>query len=1056
MENNKYESLLEAFRDLNSVSDDEVLTPKIKKRLVNEGSSFSLSNWSKDLEEAEEFKSDANNEEEIEVIDASAESMEQVKDKKAYIGQTILQCIKCFGKKFTDTAEVIASEDDPELFNIEDECPNCHSEGTGFEVIGQVGKVVPEAEEVVDAEEEVAFDNDEEVSDEPKFENEPEEDEEEVEDKVEDDEDDEEDFDEDDYIYKDEETDGLKTDAREDEDEDDDLELPKLGDKFDSDNVRPDTTSDDIEDEEVEEEEEEVEEEKVVKPIRRKLRLPAHESMGRKLKFTKTEELLDKILLIESVKKVIVKNNKRNLYEGLIDDMPAELKDSDMEGFNVGNGHLTLNVDATEEAVSVPLFKILNGFDDDETSKISVLDVETSEELFYGSKEDAIKIFGNYQFISLSAPTVLCLTVKGDNIPNSNNPEVTDSAEDALIDKVFAENDFVKHNVGDVQSQEYWLSESIKNKDDLEFTFNRYVKGSAKELVEEFKAVTGYKDELDKMCEKHGVKVVKIKEAAADFIQPPLDWHEDEDEEDELDENFKSFKNRKDLSEAVEKIKKTNAHYTIRRSIKEGYRYDMLYENIEDGDVNDETFDNAEYIKRAEQFAKQIVNFDLAKCRELYFTDYAFHKTPPADDAEEIIADALLDRIATIRGDKKINEEFDDKNFEIDEDKDEDETEDSKKLSLEESLISKEFLDTMVVNGELDAPTEIEEKFDENTGDDFKDKMGFLANDELEAIAGYKEVIEFFKEKGIDEDKIMDRLIELQEDEEEHLDELKELFKAVTGSDLVEMEEDEDDQDDQEEVEDIVDEDEEEVVDDEEDLDLIDEDVEAKDGNTFKFVAEVAVKINDTSCEDAEECGLEMIENVLEFNEELTHLKNYNIQKVESIPHKDGIDMYTIDVKITGTTDLSATDYNSYVKTYNQMLKAFGKEFLIDFKEVKEEVKVDSEPLAPLDEDNDEFVDFDTDTFDEDLNDYFNEAYADKVEYKTDRGTIDSSGNISLQGKIKSKVSEAHVMFKLIPTKPLTEALTKKALKKEIKKTTYKVMNNLSDETFSFSFTGKK
>ena len=41
----------------------------------------------------------------------------------------------------------------------------------------------------------------------------------------------------------------------------------------------------------------------------------------------------------------------------------------------------------------------------------------------------------------------------------------------------------------------------------------------------------------------------------------------------------------------------------------------------------------------------------------------------------------------------------------------------------------------------------------------------------------------------------------MQEDEEEHLDELKELFKAVTGEDLVEIEEDDVEDDEEDDVE---------------------------------------------------------------------------------------------------------------------------------------------------------------------------------------------------------------------------------------------------------------
>ena len=66
--------------------------------------------------------------------------------------------------------KLVADEVDPELYNVEDECPNCHTEGDGFEMIGQVGKIAKE-DPVVEPEEEATIENDDPVEGDVGFEN---------------------------------------------------------------------------------------------------------------------------------------------------------------------------------------------------------------------------------------------------------------------------------------------------------------------------------------------------------------------------------------------------------------------------------------------------------------------------------------------------------------------------------------------------------------------------------------------------------------------------------------------------------------------------------------------------------------------------------------------------------------------------------------------------------------------------------------------------------------------------------------------------------------------
>jgi len=336
----------------------------------------------------------------------------------------------------------------------------------------------------------------------------------------------------------------------------------------------------------------------------------------------------------------------------------------------------------------------------------------------------------------------------------------------------------------------------------------------SKGLVEEFKKVTGFKDEIDEFEEKHNVKIVSANEsftysefntmmdlAAKLGIKTVAELQEfskemggakDQDllaaleqavelksapAVKQLTENVQSFKTRKDLSEALAKIKEEGAQYKVRRSTNEDYRYDLIVEAVpEEAD-----FDKENYMKAAKDFAEEISNYSLIKAEKLYYDEYSFDTHAPEDDAEQLIADALIARIKEITmkdpviAGQSVQEDFEEEEVKEDELRTEDDAVDVEQSNEED---------------DVEPEPEGDEVFEEETGDDLQDNFGFLSNDELEAIAGYEEVIKYFEEKGIAPEKIIDKLKEFQEDEEKHLEELKDLFKEITGEELAEIEED--------------------------------------------------------------------------------------------------------------------------------------------------------------------------------------------------------------------------------------------------------------------------
>lgn len=257
-------SISDAFKALNDIdkSFDDALRKKYEK--LDEGVSVSLNGVynKEELDDALQEEDDTT----LKVIDVNADTLDHIKNNKSYIGQMIAKCKVCQALRFLDAEDLKVSEEDPDVYNIEDECPNCHSEGEGFVIVGQVGKAeteeVPSQEEnqdevnvtndqAVDSEENVGEVGSEEVGDdEIAFDNDVapsegedlnlEQDKEEV-DVTTDEGEEETESDEEVKFEEEPEKDFDETDA---EDDTEDLDLPDLGDILDSDDVEEDKTED--------------------------------------------------------------------------------------------------------------------------------------------------------------------------------------------------------------------------------------------------------------------------------------------------------------------------------------------------------------------------------------------------------------------------------------------------------------------------------------------------------------------------------------------------------------------------------------------------------------------------------------------------------------------------------------------------------------------------------------------------------------------------------------------------------------------------------------------
>ena len=228
------ESIADAFLALKDMT-EEIEIPNAKRNGLKEAASVDVRS-PEDVELAQNFRKTDKKEEdsELEVIDVDADSVENLQDGKSYIGKMLLQCNSCKATRFIDVDKLLADENDKDLYNVEDECPHCHNSGTGYALIGQVGKTTEE-----NPEDEASLDNDANSGEDAMFDNtddvEPEAEETPAEENTESNEE----------SSSNEETNYDETNS---EDDTNDMELPELGDEFDVDDVMEDDTEDEEDD----------------------------------------------------------------------------------------------------------------------------------------------------------------------------------------------------------------------------------------------------------------------------------------------------------------------------------------------------------------------------------------------------------------------------------------------------------------------------------------------------------------------------------------------------------------------------------------------------------------------------------------------------------------------------------------------------------------------------------------------------------------------------------------------------------------------------------------
>lgn len=478
MEKGKMEfSINEAFRALNEIDDEDVIIPiKSKKSKVNEGGITVNLNNDDEIKEAQAALEKKDDEPALQVIDPDADSLEHLKKNIDYVGQMILKCKACHALHFIDAKELIESEQEKGVYNTEDECPNCHVAGKGFTILGQVGEIPTfdndiEDEKDTEPVEETSTETEEEI---------------EVDNNIEDE--------------SEEDVDDVELDDTED------LDLPKLGDEFDSDDVKADDTEEQVEEEETEETVEEAldtTDDETVEEVEKE-----EEVVEEEIPEPKAIDFIDKILE-KNDKEIVIYDNSpdvKKIFEGVVQSIPHAIKEYKVVGFN--SPKMIINIDGSQTPGEMDKVDYLvKFFNDNAIEDITVFDVDKDEEVFEGKIDDLLNEFKDSYLVSFEIPSKITLFVESDgDVAEIENEEVT--VQEALVSDIIKENNLSESKINNPLANEFWINDAIQTGDDLDLIYEQYIiKTGNKDLIERFKKVTGYKDVVDEAKENFENKI---------------------------------------------------------------------------------------------------------------------------------------------------------------------------------------------------------------------------------------------------------------------------------------------------------------------------------------------------------------------------------------------------------------------------------------------------------------------------------------------------------------------------------------------------------------------
>ncbi len=639
MENNQF-SMLEAFMALDDLTEDTRREFR-RTRKLKEGNTYSLHD-NKQMEDAHDFREADKKDVTLEVIDTDADTLEHLKDPSDYIGEVILQCNVCKATKFVKLDALIKdntnAEEQVDIYNVEEECPHCHSKGKGYILIGQVGKATAEttqeaeenkeqqdaAEEESEksteetsneesenneSEESASFSNDESSSDEPKLDNSESKEEEPEEFDWDEEKPEEEEESKNESLEEDEEeTPWDETDSHEDEDEGKrTIKASKLLD--DKEDLKAALKAKIKNKHKVQESlftkvyKESLHEARVGKisldRIKRR-ETPIEEDFG-KSSIT-IGDFLNTIVGNVSTVNICSDKTKR-----VINTLPAdevvdsfELSNTPFYKWSTEDDYIDIAVSRNGAFYIEDVFEKFvdnnNTFIVDALRENDYLFADDSHEV-EGDFEDVLNHYGD---LKLDGGLNLRSINFYVNQP-SDDYEAYDSIEEDFIHQLVRLNNLRESKIHTPNTVENFILESIYEREDLDKVYEQYVKPlNDKSMERIFKEEFGYKDDVDLFLESKGISPNKFNEflenqnkvedkkecETCPDCKKPLE--ECTCEKEEVNEEFwKSARDRKQLSSLVSVLQESKMKYVVKRSTNEHYRYDIylkknLNESVED------------------------------------------------------------------------------------------------------------------------------------------------------------------------------------------------------------------------------------------------------------------------------------------------------------------------------------------------------------------------------------------------------------------------------------------------------------------------------------------
>lgn len=554
-------SNLDAFLALKDLDDEEIVIPAPRHRKLKEGKSFDVRD-DKAMEAAKQFnEADVKQDVELEVVDSNADSEKHVQNNSSYVGQRILQCNTCHTNRFVNVEDLEKLPDgnykvkENTNIGIDNECPHCHSDAVTYTSVGDVAAVSDEASfDNNESSEDAAFDNDMTSTEQ---EGEPESPAEDT------------------PAENNNEPSGSDNEpgAWDETDAEDDTADMKdtTGDMIDQDDVKEDDTVFPWENDEEPTEAEEKKEKAKKKTVDSLFDDKKNESLNEELAGhdDTANDLFSLIIEPDNIDNITILDAAgEEIYNGEYPDGYAGedyWMDSEILSWGVLQGHLILNVSNHIDGIMLKdSLRLL----DEETDKIDIWDTDADDYVFTGNKEQVVEKYGEYVIDSIEAPERLSVSVdvehtepedEFDGYPmDGSEPTLTSDDREAgqwyesLARKVCEANGLRYYRAGKENTQEYWITESIKHKEDLDVIYEHFVKNIVDEsIINEFKRVTGYRTPLDEMMIAEGKELfTEDAPEAPTFNEPEAPAAEPAQEQQPQNdsEEIQALKNAQELS----------------------------------------------------------------------------------------------------------------------------------------------------------------------------------------------------------------------------------------------------------------------------------------------------------------------------------------------------------------------------------------------------------------------------------------------------------------------------------------------------------------------------